>query len=110
MISRVTGRGAYSGVGGATMDQAKRDQAFKVLFFDVEPLDFNAMPMFAHYTSMDALEKIMKSDEIWFSHPLLMNDHEEVHWGITRGVSEIEGNAMLHFTLKEPDTYSKFID
>lgn len=42
-------------------------------------------PLLAHYTSLVALEAIMKSDELWFSNPLFMNDLEEVRFGINQG-------------------------
>jgi hypothetical protein len=29
-------------------------------------------PVFAHYTSIESLEKIMRSEEVWFSNPLFM--------------------------------------
>jgi hypothetical protein len=35
-------------------------------------------PLLAHYTSMSSLENILKTDEIWFSNPLFMNDVEEI--------------------------------
>ncbi len=31
-------------------------------------------PFLAHYTSLDTLEKILRTNEIWFLNPLLMND------------------------------------
>jgi hypothetical protein len=34
----------------------------------------------AHYTSLDVLEKIMQTNEIWFSNPLFMNDHQEMRF------------------------------
>lgn len=43
-------------------------------------------PKFAHYTSLHSLEKILVSEELWFSNPLFMNDLEEMHFGITEGV------------------------
>jgi hypothetical protein len=32
----------------------------------------------AHYTTLEVLEKILGTNEIWFSNPLFMNDLEEV--------------------------------
>ena len=34
-------------------------------------------PLLAHYTSIEILERIMTTDEVWFSNPLFMNDIEE---------------------------------
>ena len=42
----------------------------------------NRRPLLAHYTSASVLESILRSNEIWFSHPLLMNDHQEVTFGL----------------------------
>jgi Protein of unknown function (DUF2971) len=39
----------------------------------------------AHYTSLAVLEKIMKNEEIWFSHPYFMNDLQEMRFGIVEG-------------------------
>ena len=43
-------------------------------------------PLFAHYTSIDVLEKIMKNEEVWLSNPLFMNDLEEMRFGMHQGV------------------------
>jgi hypothetical protein len=40
----------------------------------------------AHYTSVAVLEKIISNNEVWFSHPSNMNDHEEMWFGINQGV------------------------
>lgn len=51
--------------------------------------DFNGLieksprPLLAHYTSMDVLEKIVSSDELWLSNPLFMNDLQEVRGGLS---------------------------
>lgn len=42
-------------------------------------------PLLAHYTSVPALEAILRNNEIWFSNPLFMNDIEEVRFGINTG-------------------------
>ncbi len=42
-------------------------------------------PLLAHYTSITVLEKILRTDEVWFSNPLVMNDLQEVRFGITQG-------------------------
>jgi hypothetical protein len=39
-------------------------------------------PLLAHYTSMEILEKIVRTNEIWLSNPLFMNDIEEVRFGL----------------------------
>lgn len=42
-------------------------------------------PVLAHYSSVQTLEGIVKSEELWLSHPMLMNDHEELRWGLVEG-------------------------
>jgi hypothetical protein len=42
----------------------------------------NKRPLLTHYTSMPVLEEVLRNKEIWFSHPLLMNDHQEVTFGL----------------------------
>jgi hypothetical protein len=37
----------------------------------------------AHYTSLEVLEKVMTNDEVWFSNPLMMNDYQEVRFGLS---------------------------
>jgi hypothetical protein len=42
-------------------------------------------PVLAHYTSIQALEQIIATEEIWFSNPLFMNDMEELRFGVLQG-------------------------
>jgi hypothetical protein len=42
-------------------------------------------PLLAHYTKWEVLESILRNNEIWFSHPVLMNDPEEVIFGLSAG-------------------------
>ena len=63
-------------------------QAFRPLYDDVLEADqfYVKKPLLAHYTSLSTLEKILETDEVWFSNPLFMNDIEEVRFGVLRGV------------------------
>jgi hypothetical protein len=42
----------------------------------------NKRPLLAHYSSVSVLESILRTNEIWFSHPLLINDPQEVTFGL----------------------------
>src|SRR5882762_4005800 len=42
-------------------------------------------PLFAHYTSIQVLESIMRTEQVWFSSPLLMNDKHEMLHGLDLG-------------------------
>ncbi|MBO9780860.1 hypothetical protein J7371_18515, partial [Xanthomonas phaseoli pv. dieffenbachiae] len=39
-------------------------------------------PLLAHYTSLSTMESIFRGEEIWMSHPFLMNDDEELKEGL----------------------------
>lgn len=52
-------------------------------------------PLLAHYTSIDVLERIVSTDELWFSHPLGMNDTEELLFGIEIGAAEFRKSTGL---------------
>ena len=41
-------------------------------------------PLLAHYTSIRNLENILRSEEIWFSHPRSMNDISEQRFGFDK--------------------------
>lgn len=45
----------------------------------------NNRPLLAHYSTVVVLEQMAINNEIWFSNPLLMNDHEELRFGINEG-------------------------
>lgn len=62
-------------------------QHFSKLWDDLDQKDefYSQKPHLAHYTSIAGLEKILQFNELWFSNPLYMNDHEEVGFGIDQG-------------------------
>lgn len=59
-------------------------QVFSSLWLDASgPDTFPASrPLLAHYTSINTLECVMKNDEVWLGNPLLMNDVQELRFGI----------------------------
>lgn len=48
---------------------------------DYDKLKSNGL-LLAHYTSVGALESIIRTNEIWLSNPLFMNDLEEMRFGL----------------------------
>lgn len=52
-------------------------------------------PMLAHYTSVETLAKIMINNELWLSHPLLMNDDQEMKWGFVEGQTQFRNHSGL---------------
>lgn len=67
-------------------------------------------PLLAHYTSLATVEKIISQEEIWFSHPLLMNDHEEVNFAIQAGSDAIEQNDAIRAVLTEARRFQILLD
>ncbi|MBN9437157.1 hypothetical protein [Bosea sp. (in: a-proteobacteria)] len=83
--------------------------AFRALFSDIPENSLeHDRPLLAHYTSIDALNKILTSNEIWLANPLFMNDHEELRWGILNGIEEFRLNETLQSYLRETDSASEF--
>jgi len=64
-------------------------QIFEPLWEDVNLEDNfpTKRPLLAHYTSIGTLESILRTDEVWFSNPLYMNDLDEVKFGVIEGVN-----------------------
>lgn len=66
-------------------------------------------PLLAHYTSVDVLEKILKSGEIWFSNPLFMNDWEELQYGMNSGATAFRTNAHIAEATQTAETLGELI-
>lgn len=54
-----------------------------------------ARPLLAHYTSVATLEKMLLTEEVWFSNPLYMNDWEELRFGMNAGANEFRSHKAL---------------
>jgi Protein of unknown function (DUF2971) len=67
-----------------------QDEEINALFSHVYKTIHNLVttderPLLAHYTSLAVLEKIIQTNELWFSNPLFMNDLQEVRFGMLEG-------------------------
>ncbi len=65
-------------------------------------------PLLAHYGSLDTIEKILKHEELWLSHPLQMNDVEEVSSGINAAMNLLRSNGKFLETLGTDDRRELF--
>jgi len=67
------------------------------LWTDFEPeKNYPAVrPLLAHYTSVATLEKILETNEVWFSNPLYMNDLEELRFGLNEGANRFRSHKGL---------------
>ena len=79
------------------MDDQEIMQRFQPLWADLRPEDTFAAkkPLLAHYTTIQTLEKILASNEVWFSNPLFMNDFEEVRFGVLQANEIVLANHRL---------------
>ena len=67
-------------------------------------------PLLAHYTSVSTLEKIVSSEEVWFSNPLFMNDLEELRFGMNEGARVFRENDSLKAACDRIGKYELLID
>lgn len=80
------------------------------LDFDESTAYPNVRPLLAHYTTLPVLEKIVMNDEMWFSHPLLMNDSEEMRWGLEQGQQLFIRNENLKAACGGEERHQKIIN
>lgn len=66
-------------------------------------------PLLAHYTSIPILESILRTDELWFSNPLCMNDIEEVRFGMVEGQRIFRESDSLEAAINDNAKYSEII-
>jgi hypothetical protein len=77
------------------------DGLWNTLYSDYKDTEkyYNVKPLLAHYTSVQNLESILKSDEVWLSNPLFMNDLEEVRFGVNHGSEVVQTSESLRDAL-----------
>jgi hypothetical protein len=67
-------------------------------------------PLLAHYTSLDTLERILVSNEMWFSNPLYMNDWEELIFGITEGAAAFRVHKGIRLACGDDSRYAILLE
>ncbi|EKZ1926240.1 TPA: DUF2971 domain-containing protein [Stenotrophomonas maltophilia] len=67
-------------------------------------------PKLAHYTSLFVAEAIIKGDEFWMSHPFVMNDHEELRWGLINGTDRFFDSKAISHAVSSEDQYRVVIE
>lgn len=84
----------------------------QVAYRDAMWNDFNDEPvprLLAHYTSLDSIEKILRSGEFWLSNPLYMNDWEELRFGMHAGAQAFRESRLLKDACGSPGTYEALL-
>jgi hypothetical protein len=64
----------------------------------------------AHYTSVEALEKILRDDILWFSNPLFMNDLEEMRFGLNEGAELFHTSPIVADAVGTPERAARLRD
>lgn len=92
------------------MTQAASD-FFQALWSDYDPKSNfpEQRPLLAHYTSITTLEKIVNNEEIWLSHPMYMNDQEELMFGMNTGAEYFRTDAVLAQVCGSGQAHAKLI-
>ncbi|MFO1028268.1 MAG: DUF2971 domain-containing protein [Acetobacteraceae bacterium] len=65
-------------------------------------------PQLAHYTSIGVLEKILVTEQVWLSNPLLMNDLEEMRFGLDQGMKLFSQDTDIDVCCGSPQRAKKF--
>ena len=67
--------------------QEMLDNLLEKTLIEIQPVSAirQSLESLAHYTSIEVLEKILSTDEIWFSAPQFMNDLHELSYGMEQG-------------------------
>lgn len=88
------------------------DELWNLLWDEVEgPEDYpNARPLLAHYTSAVTAEAILRGKELWLSHPILMNDVEELQWGIREAIKILSTHKGVETACGSYDRFDRFIN
>lgn len=83
---------------------------FQPLYGDLVPEDaFHIKkPLLAHYTTIQTLEKILASNEVWFSNPLFMNDLDEVRFGVLWGNTLVMQSEEIAAACQAPERTTLF--
>jgi hypothetical protein len=87
------------------MDTQYVQDNLEPIWSDVAPIE---RPVVAHYTTIQNFENILRDGEIWFSNPLLMNDYEEVRFGIANFLQSLEHSSDLLAALKSKERIELF--
>jgi hypothetical protein len=93
------------------MNDTVLDSSFDALFADLaDDQDFpTKKPLLAHYTSLETFEQVLKGKQLWFSNPLLMNDYQEVRWGILESARLVPTNDAIRNALGSEERLLKFL-
>ena len=61
--------------------------------------DQEKIPLLAHYTSIAIVETVLRTKTFWLSNPLLMNDHQELSYGVNTALGLARQHEPLNTAL-----------
>ncbi len=72
-------------------------ELFLPLYQDINELEEleAKKPILAHYTSLNTIENILKSNQIWLSNPMFMNDFEEFRFGMNEALEAVDRSEIF---------------
>jgi hypothetical protein len=81
------------------------------LWADLDPNEINEVrkSQLIHYTSIDVLQNILTNGQIWLSNPLLMNDYQELRFGLLNAVKILKENSEIRTALETPERHERFV-
>jgi len=88
-----------------------RSEITEVLWADIESNDSypTVRPLLAHYTSVTTLEQMLRTEEVWFSNPLYMNDWEELRFGMHVGAAKFRSHQALFDACETTENHTALI-
>ena len=94
----------------ASLQDSDIVKLFNPLFSDIVEKDqfYQKKPLLAHYTTIQTIEKIISTKEVWFSNPLYMSDFQEVSFGLLESDRLLRADANVSEALRTPDRSAKF--
>lgn len=92
------------------MDDIVINQLFQPLWDDILEEDqfYVSKPLLAHYTSVQVLESMSRTNEVWFSNPLFMNDYNEVKFGMFQSIPLVSNSDEINQALGSPERMDVF--
>ncbi|SEM68395.1 Protein of unknown function [Bosea lupini] len=76
------------------------------------PLDqefYQSKPLLAHYSSLANIESILNSREVWLANPTLMNDREELEYGLDKAMDVMIESKDIAAAFNNAEFHRKFI-
>lgn len=93
------------------MNSKNYQEIFQPLWSDVDQSSSypSFRPKLAHYTSIENIENILRTDETWFSNPLNMNDHEELRYVILEARNKFYKSKNLRDAFNDTEQFNNLI-